>query len=217
MKRNSRIQLSRKYKAQIIRDIYSLSSKDVDKLSTNIPVLKKNDKLFVETDNVNNPRIIPNAKDNELYYEYGYINATLMLLNNIEFCKSYLRKDSYIYPALFCFRQYLENMMKIIILKHDKNGITGLGHNLTKCWDRLVSYIDDLDDVVLGIGNIIKELQDVDCHASAFRYTGALNDCYKQFSRFKSNYIDVNELRNRILQTYRFFDGLYELSCRLKE
>lgn len=216
MKRTKHHKLSRRYKAQIIRNIYRLSTQDVDELSMNIPELTKNDKLFVESDNVNNPRLIPNAKDNELYYEYGYINTTLMLLNNIEFCKSYLHKDSYIYPALFCFRQYIENMMKIIILRYDVNGVKGLGHDLKTCWDTLLLYIEDSDEVVLSIGQIINELQDVDGNASAFRYSGVLNNLFNQKSGVKSILIDVKELRNRVLQTYRFFDGIYELSCRIK-
>lgn len=216
MKRTKHHKLSRRYKAQIIRNIYRLSTQDVDELSMNIPELTKNDKLFVESDNVNNPRLIPNAKDNELYYEYGYINTTLMLLNNIEFCKSYLHKDSYIYPALFCFRQYLENMMKVIILKYDKNGVCGLKHNLEKCWDKLLHHIEDSDEVVLSIGRIIHELQNVDGYATAFRYAGVLNNSFNQKSEMKSGFIDVKELRKRVLQTYRFFDGIYELSCRKK-
>lgn len=215
MKRKNCYQLGRRYKAQIIRDIYRLSTKDVDELSFNIPILTSKNSLFVESNNVNNPRIIPNAIDNELYYEYGYINASLMLLNNIEFCKSYFKKDCYIYPALFCFRQYLENMMKVIILKYDKNGIKGLGHDLKKCWEKLLSYISDSDDEVLGIGNVICELQNIDGYATAFRYAGVLNNSFNQNSGVESKYIDVKELRMRVLQTYRFFDGLYELSCRL--
>lgn len=217
MKHSNRYQLGRRYKAQIIRDIYRLSTKDVDELSMNIPVLTSNDKLFVESENVNDPRIIPNAKDNELYYEYGYINTTLMLLNNIEFCKSYFHKDSYLYPALFCFRQYLENMMKVIILKYDKNGIIGLKHNLKDCWDKLLLYIEDPDDIACGIGQIIHELQEIDGYATAFRYAGVLNDSYNQKSGLKSIFIDVKELRNRVLQTYSFFDGIYEHSCRINK
>lgn len=216
MKRINHYQLGRKYKAKIIRDIYRLSAKDVDELLLKIPVLNRDDRLFVESKNVNNPRLIPDAKDNELYYEYGYINTTLMLLNNIEFCKSYFHKDCYLYPAMFCFRQYLENMMKVIILKYDDNGIIGLKHDLNKCWGKLLLFIEDVDEVVLSVGQIVHELQEIDGYATTFRYTGVLNNTFNQKSGCMPILIDVKELRNRVLQVYRFFDGLYELSCRIK-
>lgn len=214
MKKRIRHKLTKRYKSQILRDIFVLSQKDIDNTILTISPLSTDDNLFVESTNPNDPRLMPNAIDNELYYEYGYIGTTIFLLNIIEFGKSYFHKDSYIYPALFCFRQYIENIMKTIILKYDANGIEGLQHDLNKCWEKLLSHIQDSDHTVLSIGNIIHELQEIDCYASAFRYTGLLNNQYGQKSKLQSKQIDVRELKNRILQVYAFFDGLYEMACR---
>ena len=141
MKKRIRHKLTKRYKSQILRDIFVLSQKDIDNTILTISPLSTDDNLFVESTNPNYPRLMPNAIDNDLYYEYGYIGTTIFLLNIIEFGKSYFHKDSYIYPALFCFRQYIENIMKTIILKYDANGIEELQHDLDKCWEKLLPHI----------------------------------------------------------------------------
>lgn len=206
--------LSRRYKASIMREILSLSSRDIDNIAIHINPLKIGDKLFIDSSNLNDPRLMPNALDNEVHFEYGYLSTTMFLLNVIQLGKSYFHKDSYIYPALFCFRQYLENIMKEIIYKYDNNGLSNLGHDLDLCWERLLPYIKEKDDNVIAVGNILHELQSLDEHATAFRYPGELNKKYKQRADFCAKLIDVSELSNRILQVYSFFDGLYELACR---
>lgn len=213
-KKKSSYIIRRKYKTIVFKEIFNISRKDFDDIALYVEPISLKDNLFVESSNVNDPCLMPASVKTELYYEYGYLGTTFFLLNMIEFGKTYIKKDSYIYPALFCFRQYLENMMKVIISKYDKSGINGIGHNLDKCWEKLLFYIEDKDETVIAIGGIIHELQSVDEYATAFRYTGVLNDKFKTKTDFKSKLINVRELRTRILQTYRFFDGIYELACR---
>ena len=73
MKKRIRHKLTKRYKSQILRDIFVLSQKDIDNTILTISPLSTDDNLFVESTNPNDPRLMPNAIDNELYYEYGYI------------------------------------------------------------------------------------------------------------------------------------------------
>lgn len=213
MKKKRNNTLSRKYKTIILKEVFSLSSKDIDYIAKNIVPLSMNDRLFVESMNPNDPRLMPSNINNELYYELGYLCTTIFLLNIIEFGKSYLHKDSYIYPALFCFRQYIENMIKTIGRKYDANiKFKSNKHDLMEFWAVLLKYIENTDDVK-NVGNIICELQNSDSKATAYRYPGALNSAFNHNQHLYSMLIDVKTLRIRVLQVYRFFDGLYEDAC----
>lgn len=128
--------LSRSYKRQIISDIFFLSQRDIDNLCLNLGAVGKNDRLFVKSNNPNDPKMALNAYDNDLNYSNGYIYSSVFLLDMIHFGKSYLHKDCYLYPALFCFRMYLEIIMKLIMVNLsicDEQKIKG--HNLTEKWE----------------------------------------------------------------------------------
>lgn len=212
------VSLSRRYKASIMREVFSLSSKDIDNFAIHINPLKMGDKLFNESSNPNDPRIMPNALDNDVHFEYGYLNSTIFLLNVIEFGKSYFHKDSYIYPALFCFRQYLENIIKTIVMMYAPDTKFTPQHNLVDFWKELRNYID-CDELEQCVEQIIQEFQNVDKKATAFRYPGALNNAFYKNDGSQEVYsmlLDVKKLKDRILQIYSYFDGLYENVCRLK-
>ena len=114
--RKSRIKkLTKKYKQQVLRDIFILSQKDIDDITRNVIPPKKGDKLFVRSNKPSDPRIMLLATDNDIDFEQGYASTVISLLNIVEFGKNYLRKDSYIYPAIFCMRMYLEIIMKLIL------------------------------------------------------------------------------------------------------
>lgn len=95
--------LYKRYKTQVLQSIFLLSQKDIDDITMHVLPLKKGDKLLVESNKPDNPQIAKSL-DNDVYFEQGYASTAIFLLNIMEYGKSYLRKDSYIYPALFCLR-----------------------------------------------------------------------------------------------------------------
>lgn len=212
MKHRHSFKLKRRYKSIVMKEVFSFGKREIDEIALNVGTVQNGAKLFNESSNVNDPRLMPSAIDNELYYEYGYLGTTIFLLNIIEFGKSYFHKDSYIYPAMFCFRQYIENIIKTIVLKYEPNTKFSPRHDLNDFWRELLRYID-FDDAVENVGYIIEELQNIDQNATAFRYSGALNAAYEKNPQVFSMLIDVKKLRHRVLQIYRFFDGLYEEAC----
>lgn len=212
MKHRHSSKLKRRYKSIVMKEVFSFGKRDIDEIALNVEPLQKGAKLLNESTNVNDPRLKPNAIGNEVYFEYGYLGTTIFLLNIIEFGKSYLHKDSYIYPAMFSFRLYIESSIKMIVLKYAPDTKFECGHNLTELWNELLCHIES-DEYVDSVGNIIRELQNIDPKATAFRYSGALNAAYEKKRQVFSMLIDVKKLRHRILQIYRFFDGLYEEAC----
>ncbi len=206
--------LSTKYRAQILQNIFLLSQKDIDEIALNVIHLQKGDKLFVESNKPNDPRIMLLAKDNDIYFEQGYASTVIFLLNIIEFGKNYLRKDSYIYPAIFCMRMYLEVIMKLI-LTNNHIEFAGDKHDLGILWSKVKDKIPpkEVDETVEGVEQIILELQQCDPLATAFRYPQRLNTLFeKRKIKDIGTLIDIRILRERFLQLYRFFDGLYDLS-----
>lgn len=154
------------------------------------------------------------ATDNDIYFEQGYASTAIFLLNIVEFGKNYLRKDSYIYPAIFCMRMYLEIIMKLI-LTNNHIEITGDKHNLKTLWSKVKDTLtqEDVNETVEGVEQIVSELQQCDPLATAFRYPKKLNALYeKRRKKDIGTLIDIRILRERFLQLYRFFDGLYDLS-----
>lgn len=213
MKKHIR-KLSKKYKAQVLRDIFALSQKDIDDYVMKVAPLQKGDKLFVESNNPSDPKISM-SNSNDIYFEQGYASAAIFLLNVVEYGKNNLRKDSYIYPALFCLRMYLEIIMKLILSNYHVD-IKGKGHDLMKLWlDVKSSVITDSNSIdVITTESLLEELNSQDnSMATAFRYPQRLNAMHGQKAKSKINtLVDIRILRERFLQLYRFFDGLYELS-----
>lgn len=216
MMRKSKIKkLSKKYKNQVLRDIFILSQRDIDDITRNVIPPKKGDKLFVDSNKPSDPRIMLLAADNDIYFEQGYASTVIFLLNIVEFGKNYLRKDSYIYPAIFCMRMYLEIIMKLI-LTNNHIEVTGDKHNLETLWSKVKDTLtqEEVDETVEGVEQIVLELQQCDPFATAFRYPKKLNTLYGKKRKIKDigTLIDIRILRERFLQLYRFFDGLYDLS-----
>ena len=146
----------------------------------------------------------------------GYINSALNLLNIIKETDSNLAKDSYAFPALFNFRQYLELTMKESIssfenlggqYKDDKN------HNLTSLWDSLCIFLDKENKELSVVGKLIQEFDDKDRYSMAFRYPyqkGKEGEVQQENSF--NDLIDIENLRIKMLQLYRFFEGVSELA-----
>ena len=220
MKRNKRkrkkhieFHLKRRYKdaikKQLQRGLYLLSKKDVDSFNTNIPPLTSNDSLFVEREEGNQYYV-----DRDMYIQNGYVSTSAILLNLISLSNDRYLRECYIYPVMFCFRQYLELTMKDSILycrlrrRVAYSGESNLeGHNLLVLWDNLKMYLDKNDSEVKNVHRILTELNTVDNNGELFRYGSSLTK--KVLNKdIEMPLIDVDVLFTRIIQLYRFFEGI---------
>lgn len=222
-KKHSRYQLKRHYKKslrkKLMNELLLLSRKDIDDMVNSIPLLSNEDVLFSESDKVNDVMLNTTNSGNDVLMPNGYISAAVLLLNIIKFSQSNLAKDSYIFPVLFCFRQYLEISMKSAILRYrdgDINPYIGESkfktHDLEELWNKLIKHIQ-VDEEVNNIGRIIHELNEIDNDSAAFRYDYHLNRIVKNKDNKEiNNLFDLDVLRQRVLQLYRFFDGIDDVS-----
>lgn len=221
MKYKRKRQLKKNFKKSLrkslINDILLLSTKDADKLSSRVPPIIDTDYLFQSSDNPLDSYTNNSFSNNEIMMPMGYINTACLLLRIVKYSKSNLVKDSYIFPALFCFRQYLELIMKDSILKF-RNGRSELtrgeckldSHNLFALWNDLKNYIaNKKTKEVRNIERLIKELYDYDDNSEAFRYDYKFNQNNSITPNKKLNqFIDLEILETRMLQLYRFFEGI---------
>ena len=148
----------------------------------------------------------------------GYASASAILLTLVRLSNDRYMRECYIYPALFCFRQYLELTMKDSILylrlkrKNVNSGESNLeGHDLLKLWENLRMYFDVNDSQVENVRRIIDELNSVDSNGELFRYGSSLTK--KVLDKdMEMPLIDVDILFNRIVQLYNFFEGVNSMA-----
>ena len=200
-------------KRQLEREIFLLSKKDIDSFNTNIPALNVSDSLFVDREEGNTFGI-----DSDMHIQIGYVSASAILLHLISLSNDRYLKECYIYPIMFCLRQYLELTMKDSILycrlrrKVAYSGESNLeGHNLLMLWDNLKMFLDINDSEVKNVHRIITELNTVDSNGELFRYGSSLTK--KVLDKdIEMPLIDVNVLFTRIIQLYRFFEGINNMA-----
>lgn len=196
-------------KRQLQRELYLLSKKDIDSFDMNIPHLNGTDSLFVEREEENVSCI-----DSDMYIQKGYASTSAILLYLVSLSDDRCLRECYIYPIMFCFRQYLELTMKDSILycrlrrKIVYSGESNLeGHDLLKLWDNLKMYLDINDSEVKYVHRIIQELNTVDSNGELFRYGSSLTK--KVLNKdIEMPFINVNVLFTKIIQLYRFFEGI---------
>lgn len=216
-KRKIGYQLKKRYKdaikIQLQRELYLLSKKDIDSFDKNIPHLNDNDSLFVEREMGKQYCI-----DSDIYIQNGYASTSAILLYLISLSNDRFLRECYIYPVMFCLRQYLELTMKDSILffrlrrKVAYSGESNLeGHNLLVLWDNLKMYFDVIDSEIINIQKIITELNTVDNNGELFRYGSSLTKKVLN-KNIEMPHIDINILFTRIIQLYRFFEGINNMA-----
>ena len=155
-------------------------------------------------------------------YSWVRIVETLTwLLDLIKLSNNNLVKDGYIFPALYCFRHYLELIMKdsIHYFKINRGNISSneLGyddneHCLFNLWNSLRNFIDDESPQIRRVCNLIKELDNIDKGSTFFRYAfNHENGEIKEYD-FPATMIDISELKKRMMQLYCFFEGINFMS-----
>lgn len=200
-------QARKSIRKKVEKQFYLMSKHDVNHDSLSIPPLKKTDTLFIQNED---SEATNHLENDEIYFQNGYASAAALMLKLIMNSSDRYVRESYINPAMFCFRQFLELSMKDSILRYrhmrkegNKSEPNIDGHNLVKLWEGLKQYLQNQDEEVECIGNLIKEFQNIDS-GTAFRY----NNYLLQTTDGKRVKIDVDIIYTRMLQMYRFFEGV---------
>ena len=203
-------------KRQLTRELFLLSRADINSISLYVSNLKDEDTLFVSRDD-NSYGHFPD--DDDILMQNGYASTSVLLLNLIKLSNNRFLKESYINPAMFCFRQYLELTMKDSLLRFRlwrRKPLIGEanldGHNLSILWRDLKQYIEGKNKKeVKRIEKLVEELNGVDEDGTLFRYNEFLTNAIKE-KRKNRPLIDVDMLYLRILQMYNFFEGINTLA-----
>ena len=224
MKRKKKYQFKKQFIKSIERGcmqkMIALTKKDYLSECLYIEPLKDGDRLFVESEDISDSFLNRSKKNNEIVMPEAYINTALWLLDLITLSDNNFVKDGYIFPALYCFRHYLELIMKDSIhyfklnrreISSDELGYSDKEHGLFNLWNSLRNFLDD-NNQVKRICKIIKEMDDIDKSSTAFRYAFNHNNGRIVEYDYPATMIDVSELKKRVLQLYNFFEGINHLS-----
>jgi len=152
--------------------------------------------------------------DSDMYIQNGYASSSALLLTIIRLSNNRYFRECYIFPALFCLRQYLELTMKDSILffrlrrKMAYAGESNLeGHDLALLWNNLKMYFDKYDSQVNNIERLIIEFNSFDSNGELFRYGSSLTK--KVLNKdVDIPLVDIDILYNRVIQLYSFFEGV---------
>jgi len=120
------------------------------------------------------------SKDSETQF-FGYISGYKEAANDV--IRSALEKgnvgtlDSYVFPAIFLYRQFLELALKDIYLAYSDDAeedkvkkIDKCRHNLKEIWKNVKPLIDDDPHILPAVEDYIFEFADFDSGSYAYRY-----------------------------------------------
>ena len=186
-----------------------MSKKDIDSVESTVGYLNNDDTLFIKRKDGSSFNVV-----NDMYIQNGYASSSAILLTIIQLSNNRFLKECYVFPALFCLRQYLELTMKDSILffrlrrRSAYAGESNLeGHDLTVLWNNLKQYFDKHNPEVNNIERLILELNAYDSNGELFRYGSSLTK--RILNRIEEMpLIDVDILYKRVIQLYRFFEGI---------
>lgn len=226
MKRKKRNQFKKQYikciENKCMQRMIAFTKRDYLSECLYVEPLKEGDKLFIESDDMSDSFLNRSKANNETVMPKAYINTALWLLDLIKLSDSNLVKDGYIFPALYCFRHYLELIMKDSIhyfkvnrrlISDDELGYDNCEHCLFNLWNSLRNFIDGESPQLRSVCKLIKELDELDKSSTTFRYSYNHNNKGKIIEYdFPTTMINVNELKKRVMQLYCFFEGINHLS-----
>jgi hypothetical protein len=180
---------------------------------------QKNAKLFIGAGPPKNSSRIGWGDTSHQYvlYKTGYKTSADALADHLLASKNVEELDTFIFPILFLYRQFIELNLKWIILIHsdyDKSRkqevIKSSGHNLEKLWQETKPILledaspKERQDVDI-VTNYIEQFHVLDESSFSFRYP-----IKKDLDLIlnKERRINLPNLRQRMDELYHFFIGL---------
>lgn len=187
-------------------------SKKKDSKPTNFFVRKQND-LFKSDIDWQNNACLNVTHDNWFAYIEGYKQAADIIVNHVG--ETHRSQDFLVYPTVFLYRQYIELLLKKIIIdgSHllDKDAKITESHYLDKLWVRCRKIIEEVwpdgDKQVLDrIEQSILNFVNVDPSSTSFRYPIDKND---NPSLPGIRHINLRNLSDMIKSTTTDLEGVY--------
>lgn len=211
-----------------VTDILNKTNADSECLK--VGALTENDRIFTDSNGITDPWLRGNRSFTEIALPRSYMNTALDLLSFSNMANDNLTKDGYLYPALFCFRQYLELTMKDSIhyfkVYRGETSDSLLGydgvHSLKDMWNSLSFYLEESEDNII-VEKLIYDFHKIDPTSTRFRYSyGVEKNLITQKKELIVPYNDVGfinvvNLRNVMLKLYRYFESINEKSRKRDE
>lgn len=176
-----------------------------------LPQLNENDIFFRKRLNGIDP-LLNRGETTEVFLEEAYFRASVILMESCRKSRYHNVKDGLYYPAMNCFRQYMENTMKsswILYrlakgIKTQKNDLKNFGHDLTKIWNELKVYICGVTTSDIAFGKILEEFDTLGLGNTYFRYQYKLENIEEP--AFQA--VDIDNILKRMKQIYVLLDGI---------
>lgn len=149
-------------------------------------------------------------------YASGYKEAADALVTKVE--ERSTNQDTFVYPVLFLYRQYLELQLKMMVrvLRHlqDIGQDFPKGHKIDVLWneaERLLrqTYPDESTVELVETGRLIHEFAHVDPLSTAFRYP-VDKDGNPSLPGIK--YINLRNVREVMAKIAMLLDGAYSMA-----
>lgn len=151
-------------------------------------------------------------------YIHGYKEAADTLLSQAISSNDISKLDTWVFPVLFLYRQYVELQMKDMVLNYgnmdlkvQKSFLKKSSHNLMKIWNELKPMLENIacdnkekNDVEI-VESYIQQLHDRDPNSMVFRYP-IRKDLQKALD--KEYRINLKNLSERMIELENFFSGV---------
>lgn len=153
---------------------------------------------------------------------YGYIRGYKAVSDKaVELAvasEDIVKLDTFIFPIVFNYRQFLELSLKSLYLDYSDEDIkiklstiTNVSHNLMKMWEKLepillsTSNTTQHKEMVSNVKGYVQQFHDIDPGSFNFRYpiTKKMTPVFEKEQR-----IDLVNLKNRMEELSNFFDGM---------
>ena len=147
----------------------------------------------------------------------GYKESADLLVETAIASQDIRMLDTFVYPILFSYRQYLELEMEWLVLTYSRldreekrQFIRSANHDLLSTWNRLKPFLlEDVDEKevqdVRNVESYIKQFNELDESSFTFRYPIG-----KDLDRLvtKEHRIDLKVLKRRMQELSCFFNGV---------
>lgn len=173
------------------------------------------ERLFVPGSPGRDADVASSGLDERMYWmKEAFKEAADLLAIQAE--ESHNEQNKFVWPVVFCYRQYIELALKEVIAKHGGQVEPEIepnwkSHKLGELWTHCKSIMQEtlfemtVDDIpgVRALEGLINEFQGVDAGSYSFRYPTDTNGKLVEFP-FES--IDLANLKRVMEGIYTFFD-----------
>lgn len=223
MKKRKRYQFKKKFvktiERRVVRQLILLSKKDISEEFWKIGVLKKSDRFFKDSENLNDTFINRGTIINEAHFPDSFFYNSMLLITMMQITNSNSIRDGLIYPALFSYRHYLELTLKETLnmfecSDHLSEEVILREHSIQKLWNKIKTFplIDDGPETEI-VQNLLFEFNRIDPNGELFRYPYEIGkEGDKLPSSLPSGLYEIKTLKETMIKVYRFLDGINTLA-----